>query len=112
MSNAMVALNVGLDGTTFEAALAAVVPLFARASILRGPAPTGEDTLLVYGEQAGRYILGDVARACRILGQDCIAVWWPGQRDNGGILWGPRAAKWGDFDPTKFIFPPTWMKHT
>lgn len=39
----------------------------------------------------------------RLLQQDCIAAWEPKARK--GQLIGPRAADWGDFNPTFFIMP-------
>ncbi len=108
----MVALNVGLEGTTFEAALAAVVPLFERAAILRTVAPTGEDTLVIYGESATPNILPGVYAAAETLNQDCIAVDWPLSTPywSGGVLWGPRAYKWVPFVASKFVYPPAWMR--
>lgn len=40
---------------------------------------------------------------CGLLGQDCIAIYFPERRR--GELVGPRAAAWGDFNPTFFIMP-------
>ncbi len=37
------------------------------------------------------------------LHQDCIAAWNP--ESMKGALIGPRAAKWGDFNPALFIMP-------
>lgn len=37
------------------------------------------------------------------LNQDCIAVWFP-VSDKGG-LYGPDAAKWGEFNPEFFFMP-------
>lgn len=37
------------------------------------------------------------------LDQDCIALW--DRMGNEGRLVGPRAAKWGDFNPEYFILP-------
>ena len=42
-----------------------------------------------------------VHHLCLLLGQDCIAA-WDGQR---GALIGPRADKWGAFNPDFFLLP-------
>lgn len=38
-----------------------------------------------------------------MLDQDCIAVWDRTHRE--GRLVGPRAAEWGEFDPSLFLLP-------
>ena len=39
----------------------------------------------------------------RHFAQDCIAVWYP--RTWRGVLIGPNAAAWGEFNPEYFIMP-------
>lgn len=38
-----------------------------------------------------------------VLDQDAVAYWQGGPYSGKGFLAGPNAAKWGPFDPTKFI---------
>lgn len=40
---------------------------------------------------------------CRLLSQDCIAVWDPVRRE--GQLIGPKAEAWGPFNPEFFLLP-------
>ena len=45
--------------------------------------------------------LGAVYRSAQQLDQDCIAVYDPAI--NTGVLVGPRAAQWGEFNPKYFL---------
>lgn len=103
-----IVINVGIDGTTREAAMAAILPLFTRCCLEFCAAPTGEDTLVVKGE------LKNILRAgsnffdvCKPLNQDCIAIHF--SHTGAGMLLGPNAWKWEPFDQSKFVFPD-WMK--
>lgn len=57
-----------------------------------------ERTLVAHGVVPSAMAVDSVARA---LGQDCIAVWNVEQQ--AGELIGPRADKWGQFDPARFL---------
>ena len=47
--------------------------------------------------------------ACVLAEQDCIAVYYPGglndMSDGQGVLFGPNAESWGDFDSNYFLLP-------
>lgn len=111
-----IALNIGLQGTTFDRALCAAMPLFKTAYTQRTVAPTGEETLVICGEPKNTYLFPDVYALAEELQQDCIAVWFYEHpiyktlgsdiRRGGGTLWGPRAGYWGTFKPELFVFPP------
>ena len=45
---------------------------------------------------------------CKTLRQDCIAVWGSSEP---GILIGPKADRWGAFDPKRFLLPKVVEKH-
>ena len=104
-----IVINVGMDGTTREAAMAAILPLFTRCCLEFCTAPTGEDTLVVKGELKNDDTASvSLFNVCKPLNQDCIAIHWPYTR--AGMLLGPNAAKWQPFDQDKFVFPD-WMKN-
>lgn len=46
-------------------------------------------------------VLSGLYQLSEVLQQDCITVYCPTLAS--GRLIGPRAAKWGDFDPTQFL---------
>lgn len=106
-------LNIGLDGPTHAVnrhlSQGAVL---GRASVLlrdilqpvRGEVyqHAGETTLIANGtllDGCGELLW----ELCDRTNQDCIAVWYP--RLNNGVLFGPHAAEWGDFNPEFFILP-------
>lgn len=64
-----------------------------------------EPTLLVQLDGGPEFDLDDVlyfiGRTATYLRQDCIAVYLP--HNNTGTLCGPRAEKWGPFNPALFI---------
>lgn len=112
-----IAFNIGLNGTTFDTALLAAMPLFVSAYTQRSVGPTGEDTLVICGvPKQPDNLFQDVYAMAEVLQQDCIAVWFYEQPiykalgsttvRGGGTLWGPRAGYWGTFKHELFVFPP------
>jgi len=45
---------------------------------------------------------------CRTLKQDCLAIWGSSEP---GILIGPKADRWGAFDPKQFLLPKAVEQH-
>lgn len=97
-------LNIGLmapDGT--EIAATAALRAMRAASIVWATArqhqSSTENTLVVECDTTDDRV--DLV-ACW-LEQDCIAVWDRMHRE--GRMIGPRAAKWGEFDPSQFLLP-------
>lgn len=61
-----------------------------------------EDTVVALVEHDSVMALAnDVYHLSAILGQDCIAVW--NMATSAGALIGPRADKWGAFNPEFFL---------
>lgn len=102
--NYPVILNIGLWDSVDEAEIthAAAATALRKAGfvtytgvVLRSDT---ENTLIVEGRGMSDHAIDRVAEG---LNQDCIAVWDQTHRE--GRLVGPRASKWGEFDPAQFF---------
>ncbi len=112
LHNGRILLNIGLNKSTGGATLGSAFVLGVLEGLEMKPdimtavthLPPRESmmeaTLVV--EVSIWDIKNRLAKACRLLNQDCIAAYVPGQLFLSELV-GPKAKQWGIFDPAKFI---------
>ena len=62
-----------------------------------------EPTLVLTVEDNEPGLDNRIDELAKTLKQDCIAVWYP--EESWGMLIGPKAAEWGNFNPAFFFMP-------
>lgn len=97
-------LNIGLKSEELgdipaEKAFRVVEGMFGQVFGSRIVQSDTEPTLVVDIESAGN--MAGVSHVAASLGQDCVAAYAPGLKT--GMLLGPRADKWGEFNPEFFL---------
>lgn len=111
-----VILNIGLDGIQVEPSFtngeqnpATITAAFRAVQVARQLGFRFEETKLLRSDSEPTLVARvvcknpnqDVAILAQHLNQDCIAVY--DESSKRGALCGPRAERWGDFDPAFFF---------
>lgn len=74
--------------------------LRVKSSTVLGTGAERTIVIEVETDHANPYPVYDLARA---LNEDCIALYVPDLQH--GALVGPKAERWGEFDPSRFLLP-------
>jgi hypothetical protein len=82
---------------------ALVQPLVVSYEGPSGPETQTVQVVAVETEKSRDNVVGIAYALSLEFDQDCVAVYFP--ENDQGLLVGPNAAKWGDFDPTFFHQP-------